>query len=88
MNGTYEILEVSWIDSAGHGGWHSSSAQDYRPMDCSTVGYLIEDREDCVVLALNIAADAEHDVGEVICIPAVNVTGRRKLGVEVRGEQQ
>lgn len=48
----YKVAEVRWIDaSISSSDFDRKSAQNTKPVDRWTIGYLIEETEDCVVLA-------------------------------------
>lgn len=49
------IVEVEWVDSAVAHGWQTNedlpAAEAFRPKEIRSVGYVIADREDALVIA-------------------------------------
>ena len=78
--GGAEVIE--WIDSCISAGWHSSEMQKYAPTRCTTFGFLVFENEECVCLAGSTAKNSDSDVSDVMTIPKLVITCRKK--VEVR----
>lgn len=81
-------VEVSWIDSAGNSGWRDlddvlrEAGND--PLQCWTCGYLLEDNDEYVLVALNRTVHPDgsktrESVGDTIQIPRVAVSQIRYL---------
>lgn len=52
QNVNFPIVLVVWIDAATEAGWtDTEDAHDFVPPECQTLGYLIADKPDHVVLA-------------------------------------
>ncbi len=71
------VVEVEWIDSWAHGGWQDPEDVDGTPLKCRSVGYLLKNGPNTVVLALS-----QHEggsVGDVLTIPSRCVTELRTL---------
>jgi hypothetical protein len=56
-------VRVRWIDSQGGGGWRDiRDAPNWRPTEIVTVGFVIEDADDFLVLVQSLASpDADGD---------------------------
>jgi len=68
-------VEVQWVDSISSGSWHDYDKEDV-DMSCTSVGMLIENSKDRMVLALNQSA---YGFGHYITIPKTAVRRVRKL---------
>jgi hypothetical protein len=66
----YDIVEVTWEDSATRAAWHSlEEAKGDKFLVIKTLGYLVNDVPQKVTVAASID-DKEHaDVGDVTTIP-------------------
>lgn len=64
---------VDWIDSVSQSGWGEYAGADLR---CTSVGFLIKNDKDVVVLALN---DNAYQSGQYITIPKIAVKKIRRL---------
>jgi len=76
----HKILEVEWIDSEAHPGWHENSkALAYakkHELLCYTVGYFLH--EDTEVLTIAMSYNDEEK-GMLWKIPKVNIIKRKVL---------
>ena len=56
-------VTVRWVDSQGGGGWRDvRDAPNWRPTEIVTVGFVLEDHEDFLVLVQSLASpDADGD---------------------------
>jgi len=86
LRGSSERVEVEWIDSSGTSGWHpeSEALTDLQRPDhmlCCTIGYVIHEDSDKIVLTSSFAAQGAgmRDVGDVIAIPQFAIRDRRTL---------
>lgn len=73
------LVELEWLDSGGVQGWHEA-ARTADPLDtlhCISVGYLVEDSERGVVLAMGANAAGLHHDG--LAVPRVNVVALHRL---------
>lgn len=59
---------VHWVDSCTSQGWHESRHHSYEPVQCATLGFVIEDAEDFIALSATIAA-TDADTTDVMSIP-------------------
>jgi hypothetical protein len=79
------IARVEWVDAASHEvGWrgYEEVLEDSDPVVCTSVGFIVLDREDVVVLALSCSPDSDgrvYKVGEVLQIPRECVRDVRPL---------
>ena len=57
-----DIVEVLWVDSAGHGEWHApeQARELLDKIECRSVGYLLEDDERGVVILLGAGAIGQY----------------------------
>lgn len=67
----FRLVEVHWLDIYGDvSTWTSmADALALKPADCWTVGRLIKDAEDHIVVAGTVGADRDDDVGSPVAIP-------------------
>ncbi len=49
-----QLVEVEWLDSTGHSGWHDpdEATELLTKLECLVAGYLIEDKPEGIVVAL------------------------------------
>ena len=52
------------------GVWHKDNIKDFGLVDLDTIGWLIEDREDCIVIALEHQPN-ENTYRHLVAIPKV-----------------
>ncbi len=74
MKRSYPIVEVHWVDSQVYHGWAVNSAVKdvgVDSLDCVSVGLLLEETADRIVLMLSYSRDAKHSV---LAIPKVAIT--------------
>jgi hypothetical protein len=70
----YKVAVVSWVDSEHHSDWDNLSEvlESQGSLECLSAGFIIADKEDRIVLATSISADAdenEEQVSAYITIP-------------------
>lgn len=79
--GVAGVVYLEWIDSATQHGWLSREGFDLSPGRCKTVGFLVDENDEVIALALNGATDENTlPFGEIIVIPKVCITKRVKVG--------
>lgn len=62
-------VEVQWVDTTGHSGWHSvDEAMQRKPVVMFTLGYIIERTNKYLKLVRSVE-DEGTDVGDVFTIP-------------------
>jgi len=71
------LLEVHWVDACARAGWgsqqyHKNCLED--GLNAHTVGYLISETPDAIILAQSIAEDT--DVNATLCIPKAWIKDR------------
>ena len=61
--GNYRKVTVRWVDSQGGGGWRDvRDAPNWRPTEIVTVGFVLDDHDDFLVLVQSLASpDADGD---------------------------
>ncbi len=68
-----EIVLVHWVDSASHPYWQDGNTE-YSLLECYSVGFLIEESVDKLVIAQSAALDPDAKPwADVIVIPRVAV---------------
>jgi hypothetical protein len=75
----FAIVIVTWIDAATESGWtDTDEAHDFVPPECQTMGYLVADKPDYIVLAQSYGG---NEMGNRWTIPRGMVTAMRVLEV-------
>ena len=74
----FPLVIVTWVDAATDNGWtDTDEAHDFTPPECMTVGYLLADKPDHVVLAQSHGGD---EMGNRWTIPRGMISLIRTLG--------
>ena len=75
----YKIVLVEWEDiTSNTDPWlYLSDALDLEPAQMTTVGWLVEDREESIILISSIGDNKE--VGDINCIPKSVIKDMREL---------
>tara|TARA_R100001082_G_scaffold65878_1_gene37153 strand:+ start:673 stop:930 length:258 start_codon:yes stop_codon:yes gene_type:complete len=75
----YEIVIVEWEDiTSNTEPWlYISDALELEPAQMTTVGWLVEDREESIILISSIGDNKE--VGDINCIPKSVIKDMREL---------
>ena len=62
---------VEWIDSYTSTGWRDTDVLDAEPLMCYSIGYLVRDAEDGIVVAAHLGGDPAkpHQVCGAMTIP-------------------
>lgn len=86
-----KLIEVFWTDTTNvAGGWHDEDElKDFATnmkWECSNVGWLVHEDDDCVVLAGRLTVDGKH-TGLVERIPKQMITKRREYEGKNKGIQ-
>lgn len=75
----FPVVIVTWIDAATDNGWtDTDEAHDFVPPECMTIGYLVADKPDHLVLA---QTHGGNEMGNRWTIPRGMVTKVRVLEV-------
>ena len=74
------IVEVQWLDSFVLSGWHCSEAE-VDISKCQTIGYVLRDEKDSLVLAQSLS-DAGN-IADIIAIPKVSIIDIKEIKEEV-----
>ena len=77
----YKIVEVHWLDSEADPDWQTvEELLEYSSLDCRTVGYLIADREDSIVIAGSVGLGRKDNVvHSAITIPKAAISNIKEL---------
>lgn len=84
----FKIVEVVWLDSEHHADWEGLSKvleeQESVSLGCRSVGYLIADKEDRVILSTSYTSEEseEAQVSYYITIPKIAVLDIKELRVK------
>jgi hypothetical protein len=67
----YKVCRVHWIDASFRSGWHDTDsinnvADNEADAMVESVGWLIKDEPDCIVLALSVT---KYRAGDLLRIP-------------------
>ena len=83
----YPVVEVVWVDSEHDAGWNTLQEvleENEKPLECHSVGYLILEKDDRVVLATSIGmavGEDDNQVSAYLTIPKaaiIKMKGPRK----------
>lgn len=79
-----EIVYLEWVDSGWRSGWMSrEDAMDSKVYVCSTVGFMLTEDDNIVVVSQSIGkAGGTDDVQAMLSIPKVAITRRIQLRAE------
>ena len=83
--GKFKIVEVLWLDSEHHSDWESLPSvleeQETTSLECSSVGYLVAEKDDRIILATSftIEEESETQISYFITIPRVAIVSQREL---------
>lgn len=73
------IVQVRWLDSWAEHGWRPvTEGASLEPDHCVTVGFLMHESDELMVIAQSISVDIPNGAGWV-SIPKVSITERRTL---------
>lgn len=71
---------ITWLDSNTHDGWHDPSLQEYKPITCTTVGFVVDEGDAHVSLAASY--ESAEQVAQVMTIPKAIIQERVSLNEE------
>jgi hypothetical protein len=74
-------VHVVWIDSASHPGWVDLDKFKTQPITVETVGWLVEESKESMVVALSGCWDgtSAHQFLDLITIPAACIRSVHKI---------
>lgn len=76
---TFPVAWVRWIDSAlRHGQYNQTELRDFKPVEMESVGWLIRETPDHIVIALEIFP-ADADIRSACVIPRECIREARKI---------
>lgn len=73
-----EIVIIEWVDSVRASDWTYVEDVDEKPMDCISVGFLVEETNDSVTIAQNYGIKPEQ-VCNTMTIPKCSIKSIRKI---------
>lgn len=73
---TYELYKIKWVDSCGHDGWIVKEEAIHRDLNIESVGYMISDGENSILISSHIGKDWFHSTME---IPKKSITSLEPL---------
>ncbi len=76
-----DVVLVRWVDSCGQPGWQSAIDIIDKPLTCQSVGFLVREDNESIVLALSRSDPSESSkpYGDMILIPSQCVLEKVKL---------
>ena len=77
-----KLYEVKWLDAyEKESGWHSlNDALKVRPPEVLSVGYVLAETEEYIILAADIGSDKmDNDVGRVQVIPGQWLLSKKEI---------
>ena len=83
MSKARPLVRIDWVDSCRHEGWRNPSDVVGRSdLRCTSIGFLVDDSPDSLVIASHIAWPEGPDplVGAMQSIPRCSVTKISRLG--------
>lgn len=83
MSVTPRLVLVEWVDSQGGGGWKdlrdALRDADENTLACESVGWLLKETEDWVLLAGTVTTSSDRQVCDPMQIPRCAVARIRSL---------
>jgi len=76
-----KILLIDWVDSSSANGWNHIEAINPSLKICTSIGFLINETKDALILAAHLSFDPDLCSGD-ISIPKVAIIRRRAIGGE------
>ena len=76
-----KIVKIEWVDSARSFDWSLLEEIDNKPVNCISVGFLIENTKEHITIAQNYGFKPEQ-VCNLITIPKCSVKNIKKLKEE------
>ena len=71
------VIEVEWLDSATYNGWQNMEIEDFKVITSKTVGYLIGETSQVMVIAQSTGSGEPYC--NVVSIPKLCITATRTL---------
>lgn len=73
----YKLIYIKWVDSTSFNGWKNLPLEDSEMCEIETVGYVIENHRNRIVIA-NSVSNANHCDG-ILVIPKGAILEKRYL---------
>lgn len=77
MKYPFPVVEVTWLDAGTAHGWEGNDEVEAKPFEVMTVGFLLRDQPDCLMVASTTCADKSSN--SRITIPRGMVLSLRVL---------
>ncbi len=61
----YELFRIKWVDSCGHDGWIEKEEAVHRDLIIESVGFLISEGSDSVLMSSHVAQNYFHSTMEI-----------------------
>jgi len=68
---------LKWRDSTSWNGWHNLPLTDYKIVEIETIGFVIKETKNKIVIAHSISS--ENHVNGILAIPKGVIIKRRKI---------
>lgn len=78
MTNSIPMTLIYWRDAKYSAGWHTPGEVPSEPCEVETLGWLIKETDEAVIMALSISPDTQT-VGHVSVIPKSGITARFQL---------
>jgi hypothetical protein len=86
-NEPLQIVVVTWVDSATKSGWQPTFECAPWLLCCQTVGFLVEENDQGISVALNRALDPlAMPYGDIVTIPTCAIKHKQVIKVELQGK--
>lgn len=81
----YTKVTVEWIDATTNAGWEDmETVLEEKPHKIETTGYLLIEKDDCVIIALTMSLDKDDGKWKVngwFCIPKPWIISQRRVRI-------
>jgi hypothetical protein len=76
-----DIVIIEWVDTMAWAGWQSQEQlKEYSLLPITSVGIVVADKEDCILIATSVAGNTLHEqVGQITSIPKCSITKITKV---------
>lgn len=78
MNVKWPLEMIEWDDASGKARWHYKKDK-YEPERCFSVGWVVQDDDNVVVVAAGIGRTEKETIGDVTIVPKGMVISRKRL---------
>lgn len=75
-----DVIFIGWVDSCTTFGWQHSSDCKSKTLYCQSVGFFVDENDDCICIALNRSiSEGFNPFGDLIDIPKCSIKEMRSL---------